>query len=68
MDTQSVKTSVRTPVQTPLEYITKLETALKITREYIANCTCICIGGEFGVECKRCEVLSIVDAILPDNW
>ena len=43
------------------ERIAALETALQVAREFISYAPCLCIGGEFPVTCKRCEVLARIE-------
>ena len=38
--------------------VKRLEAALQVAREFISYSTCLCIGGEFPVECKRCTTLA----------
>ena len=45
------------------ERIAALETALQVAREFISYSTCLCIGGEFPVECKRCTTLARIEEV-----
>ena len=43
-----------------------LEAALQVAREFISYSTCLCIGGEFPVECKRCTTLARIGEVSRD--
>jgi len=45
------------------ERIAALESTLQVAREFINYAPCLCIGGEFPVECKRCTTLARIGEV-----
>lgn len=43
--------------------VKRLEAALQVAREFISYSTCLCTGGEFPVECKRCTTLARIEEV-----